>query len=250
MSSGVAFEPDESTALRVGERSIPVEVFVPSGDDAGERPGVLVLHEVWGLNDDIRRIARRFADNGYVAAAPDMLDGGLKVRAVTRARESLRDGDGAAVRELEAVVDMLSERPGVGPVGAVGFCFGAGFALLLACRRSVSVAGVYYGDPANRAREDLARACPIVGGYGTKDRSLRRKSRQLISTLDELGREHDIKVYEDAGHSYMSTAGHPVFAAVTRGVYHVEYHEDAAEDSWRRMLEFFGRHLMPAEIAA
>lgn len=60
---------------------------------------------------------------------------------------------------------------------------------------------------------------------------------------DALGKEHDVRVYEEAGHSYMSDAGHPVLAWLTRPLMHVEYNTEAAEDSWRRMLGFFGRHL-------
>lgn len=239
-------EADESTTLEVGDRDIPVEVFLPSGGD-GERPGVMVIHEMWGLNDDIRRICRRLADNGYVVAAPDILQGGVRMACVARAAQALRNGDGDSVRELEAVLEMLANRPGVGPVGVVGFCLGGGFALLLACRERARVAGVFYGDPENRGREDLARACPIVGGYGMKDRTLRRKAPELVSTLDELGKEHDIELYEDAGHSFMSKNAAPlVFRVATRLTYNVGHDEEAAEDSWRRMLDFFGRHLAGA----
>ena len=72
----------------------------------------------------------------------------------------------------------------------------------------------------------------------------------IIRTLDELGREHDVRIYDDAGHSYMSQAGHPVLAWLTRPLMHVEYNAEAAEDSWRRMLAFFGRHLAGERRAA
>jgi carboxymethylenebutenolidase len=231
-----------SVDLEVGERSIPVEVFEPR-DGAANGAGVLVIHEMWGVNDDIRRIARRFADNGYVAAAPDLLADGPRIRCLMRAVQSLRNGDGDAVRELEAVIAMLGERPDVSSVGVAGFCFGGGFALLLACRESVAAAGVFYGDPANRERDDLARACPMVGGYGMKDRTLRGKAPRLVATLDELGKEHDIKLYPDAGHSYMNARAENVVAKLIRPIYHLRPNDEAAEDSWRRMLAFFSAQL-------
>ena len=136
---------------------------------------------------------------------------------------------------------MLESRDDVGSVGAVGFCMGGGFALLLGTRQKVKAAGVYYGEI--RSRKELERACPLVGGYGGKDRTFAPKGRKLIEMLNALGKEHDIKMYEDAGHSFLSQAGHPVMAMLSRPLLHVEYNEEAAEDSWRRMLSFFRRHL-------
>src|SRR5438270_1486032 len=193
--------PSPDDRVRVGE--IPVELFEPA-DAAPPRPGVLVIHESYGLNDDIRRIARRFADNGYVAAAPDVVSQGVRLVCVVRAMRELQTGRGRTVDALEAVLDMLRARDDVGRVGAAGFCFGGGFALLLACRERLDAAAVYYGE--TRPREELARACPLVGGYGGKDRYLAGKARKLVVTLDDLGAEHDIRIYPDAGHLYMSRA--------------------------------------------
>ena len=220
----------------------PVEVFEPSGD--GPHPGVVVIHESYGLNDDIRRIAKRFADNGYVAVAPDLLTGGPKLVCVMRAMRDLRKGSGPAVDALDGVLADLSARADVGKVGVAGFCFGGGFALLLACQGKVPVAGVYYGETNGR---DLSKACPIVGGYGGKDRMFSGKGRKLVAKLDELGIEHGVKVYEDAGHSFMSEgAPFDTLAKLSRPLMHVEYNQQAAEDSWPRMLDFFGRYLSAA----
>jgi len=218
----------------------PVEVFEPA--TPGPHPGVVVIHESYGVNDDIRRIARRFADNGYVVAAPDLLKGGPKLVCIMRAMRDLRSGRGPAVDALEQVIADLEARDDVTKVGVAGFCMGGGFALLLATRGRIPVAGVYYGD--TRPREELAKACPIVGGYGGKDRMFGEKGRKLIRTLDELGVEHDLKVYDDAGHSYMSEgAPFDTLAKLSRPLMHVQYNERAAEDSWPRMLAFFDRFL-------
>jgi carboxymethylenebutenolidase len=83
----------------------------------------------------------------------------------------------------------------------------------------------------------------VTGGYGGRDRLFAAQGRRLVATLDGLGKEHDVRIYEDAGHSYMNDAGHPVLAALTRPLMAVGYDPLAAEDSWRRMLQFFGRHL-------
>ncbi len=229
---------DERTRIDIRGREVPVEIFKPRISPA---PGLVVIHEIFGLNDDIRRIAKRFADEGFVAAAPDLMASGLHIACVLRVGLALQRGRGPMVDELEALIALLEARDDVGKVGAVGFCMGGGFALLLGTRQKVDAAGVFYGDI--RTRKELANACPLTGGYGGLDRTYGPKGRKLIQMLDELGKEHDIKMYEDAGHSYMSNAGHPVMAALTRPLMHIEYNESAAEDSWRRMLAFFRRHL-------
>jgi carboxymethylenebutenolidase len=233
---------DEMTRLDASGRHVPVEIFKPSS--GGPFPGLVVIHEILGLNDDIRRIARRFANEGFVAAAPDLMASGMHIRCVLQAFLALQRGAGPMVDELEGAIQMLESRDDVGKVGAVGFCMGGGFALLLGTRQKVSAAGVYYGDI--RSREELARACPLMGGYGAKDRTFAPKGRKLIEILNQLGKEHDVRMYEDAGHSYMNQAGHPVMALLTRPLLHVEYNEQAAEDSWGRMLTFFRNHLAPA----
>ncbi len=230
---------DEHRSVTAAGWTIPLEIFRPR--EAGRRPAVLVLHEIFGLNDDIRRIARRFADNGYVTAAPDFLAGGWYLGCLLRAARDLRAGDGPTVAVLEAVLDDLAARPDVGRVGAAGFCMGGGYALLLGTRERLAATGVFYGDI--RSTDELARACPIVGGYGGKDRIFAPQARELVARLDALGREHDVRIYEDAGHSYMSDAGHPYLAMLTRPLMAVAYDHEAAEDSWRRMLAFFARHL-------
>lgn len=230
---------DEHLTVEAAGLTIPVEIFRPA--TAPPTPAVLVLHEIFGLNDDIRRIARRFADNGYLAAAPDFLHTGWYLGCIVRAATDLRRGEGATVAVLEAVLDTVAARPDVGKVGAAGFCMGGGYALLLGTRQRVGAAGVFYGDV--RSAEEIARACPLTGGYGGRDRLFGPQGRQLIERSRALGRDDDIVVYENAGHSYMSDAEHPLLAMLTRPLMAVAYDHDAAEDSWHRMLAFFARHL-------
>lgn len=230
---------DEHCTVTADGRTVAVEIFRPAAP--APTPAVLVLHEIFGLNDDIRRIARRFADHGYLAAAPDFLHAGWYLGCVLRAARDLRSGAGPTVALLEAVLEALAARPDVGKVGAAGFCMGGGYALLLGTRQRVSAAGVFYGDA--RSTDELARSCPLTGGYGGQDRLFGPQGRDLIARLRGLGRADDVVLYEEAGHSYMNQADHPLLARLTRPLMAVAYDHDAAEDSWRRMLAFFARHL-------
>lgn len=239
MTAEAGARPDERGTVSAAGLTIPLEVFRPAV--AGRRPAVLVLHEIFGLNDDIRRIARRFADNGFLAAAPDFLAGGWYLGCIVRAARDLRAGHGPTVEVLEAVLTDLARRDDVGRVGAAGFCMGGGYALLLGTRKRVDSAGVFYGDI--RTPDELADVCPLTGGYGGRDRIFGPLGRTLIERLDALGRAHDVRIYENAGHSYMNDAGHPWLAALARPLMAVAYDREAAEDSWRRMLAFFAREL-------
>ncbi|HMO95430.1 MAG TPA: dienelactone hydrolase family protein, partial [Tepidiformaceae bacterium] len=101
----------------------------------GERPAIIVIHEIFGLNNDIRAKAQRFADAGYVALTQDMLSAfGRKPLCIFRAVQSLRAGDGPAFEYLERARQWLAERPEVdgSRIGVIGFCMGGGCALLLA----------------------------------------------------------------------------------------------------------------------
>ena len=89
---------DEVSTIDIRGRAVPVEIFKPkSGVPA---PGLVVIHEIFGLNDDIRRISKRFADEGFVAAAPDLMSGGIKIACVLRAVMTLQSGKGPMVDEL------------------------------------------------------------------------------------------------------------------------------------------------------
>lgn len=214
-----------------------------AGDRA--RPAVIVLHEILGLNDDIRRIARRFAESGYVALAPDLFEGaGPRPICIVRAMRDLNRGRGRAFDEIEAARAWLAERPDVdgGRIGVAGFCMGGGFAILYARRAPVGAAATFYGQAPQRA-DTLAGICPVAGGYGARDRVFAPQGDRLRRLLDELGVEHDIVTYPHCGHSYMNQHSGWIAWLGRMGPMRVGYDESAAEDSWRRMLSFFARHL-------
>jgi carboxymethylenebutenolidase len=218
----------------------------------GPVPGLLVLHEILGLNDDIRRIAARFAAEGYVALAPDIFDGrGPKPVCMLRAVADVTRGEGPAVDDMLAARDWLAGRPDVdgGRIGVVGFCMGGSFALLLGSVGDFQVAAPYYGEVAPSA-DRYRGICPVVAGYGARDRVFAGKGRLLESHLQALGVPHDVKLYGRAGHSYMSQHRSWLMALAPFTPLRARYEEAAAEDSWRRMLAFFRAHLGPTRGAS
>ena len=159
-----------------GGQSLPAALAVPTGA-ARPRPAILVLHEITGLNDDIRQISGRFADAGYVALAPDFLAGlGPRPFCMARFFRGLgRVGTGRPYRQLEAARAWLGRRAEVDErrIGVAGFCIGGGFALLYAAAAGSeavrAVAPFYAGVPDDASRA-LAGICPVVAAYGGRDR--------------------------------------------------------------------------------
>ena len=138
--------------------TLRAELFLPASE--GPHPGVVVLHESFGLNDDIRRLARRFADAGYAALAPDLYSHGTRIVCLTRVMVDMtRGGVTREIGDIHAAREALAERPDVdgGRIAVAGFCQGGGFALVAGARPGFSAAAVNYGMvPAERSEEDLA----------------------------------------------------------------------------------------------
>jgi carboxymethylenebutenolidase len=144
---------------------------------------------------------------------------------------------------------FLGGRPEVdaSKIGVAGFCMGGGFATLYAVRAPVGVAASFYGDVPASA-DELRGICPVVGGYGGQDRMFVDQGRRLASLLDELGVPNDVKIYEDAGHSFMSRHEGLLASILAKvGPMTVGYDPAAADDSWERMFRFFGEHLESAQ---
>ena len=209
------------------------------------RPAIIVIHEIFGLNDDIRRITGRFADLGWVALAPDLYDTeGMRLLCIARTMLALRRKEGPAFADLEAARAWLAARREVDPrrIGVVGFCLGGGFALLYAVRAPLDAAGVFYGDVPATA-DELRGVCPVLAGYGEKDRLFAGQGRRLASHLEALGVAHDVRIYPDAGHSFMSHHTGVMATLAAWGPMAAGWNAEAEADSWTRLADFFRAHL-------
>ena len=234
------------------EMSYPVPVGVAAGGTvagylavpagAGPWPGVVVIHERFGLNDDIRSKADDLAAHGYLALAPDLFEGKPSIRCVRSAFRQLKDGSGPAFTVLETGRDFLAGRQDcTGKTGVIGFCLGGGFALLCAPRDGFAVAAVNYGDVPEDAEGVLAGSCPIVGSYGGRDKGIpTTQPERLQRALAVLEVPHDVKIYPGRGHRFLTeSAGDGVLAKVTG----MSYEPHDAADAWERIYGFFGQFL-------
>jgi len=217
---------------------------VPTSDRGGPWPGVVVVHDAFGLGDDIKQQADWLAAAGYVALAPDLFSRGGVRRCLRGVIRQLAVREGTAFDEIEAARTALGARGDTtGRSGVIGFCMGGGFALLLAGQGDFDAASVNYGQVPDDVDAVLAGACPVVGSYGGRDRSLPGAAGRLTTALVAAGVEHDVREYPQAGHSFLNrlTAASPLTSIMK--VAGLGYDQDAAEDAKRRILGFFDAHL-------
>ena len=202
-------------------------------DGAGQHPGVVVVHEAFGLNDNIRGICRRFAAEGYAALGVDLFEG--RNRAVCMARmfsgALVGNLNYYGVPALKTALGELASHPLVDAarIGAAGFCLGGSIVLTWACtdNRLTAIAPFYGTAP--KPRKAIRRLCPVVGSWPDKD--ITTKAAGVLETeLTAAGIPHDLKVYPGTKHSFFNDQL-PV------------YQPAAAADSWQRVMAFFAEHV-------
>jgi carboxymethylenebutenolidase len=219
---------------------------VPTADRPGPWPGVVVVHDAFGLSDDMREQADWLAAAGYVAVVPDLYGGKGAVRCIKGAFAQLSAQHGPYFDALDATRTWLAGQPDcTGTVGVIGYCMGGGFALLLAGHEGWAAAGVNYGPLPEDVAAVLAGACPIVASYGAKDRGMRGAAAKLQAAVP-AGLDADIKEYPQARHGFLNrlAAASPLVPVMK--VAGVGYHHDSAADAKKRILTFFDKHLRRA----
>jgi carboxymethylenebutenolidase len=214
--------------LVYGYFSAPADMFEPL-------PAVIMIHEWWGLNDNIRSMADRLAGEGYIVFAVDLYAGGVastpeEARALMM--QAVEDPDSANAN-IKAAYKFVSETAGAPRIGSLGWCFGGGWSLNTArlFPKELDASVIYYGQVTSD--EELLRPVevPILGLFAADDAGIKVAS--VESFRDALGRlrkNFEVHIYPGVGHAFANPTGR-------------NYDAPAAEDAWRRTLEFLNRHL-------
>lgn len=212
---------------------------MPDGD--GPHPAVVVIHEAYGLNENIKDIARRFAEEGYAALAVDLFGGRNRAVCMTRFMAGMLGGsvNRYGIQDLKDALTFLAKMPDVDAqrLGAIGFCMGGSFAIAWACTDSrLKAIAPFYGANPRPLDAAVKRSCPVVGSYPERDFTA-GAGRKLDGALTRAGIAHDIKVYPGARHSFFNDAGRAYDAA-------------ASADAWSRVLAFFAERLGATRVPA
>jgi len=232
----------DASTLRGGSTPLRGYLATPSG--VGPWPGVVVVHEVFGVDPMTRGHADRLARAGFLTLAVDLFSAGGARRCLVSTMRAMTAGEGRAFTDIETARSWLETAPGcTGKVGVIGFCMGGGFALLTA-NRGFDAAAPNYGRLPGDLDAAMAGACPVVASYGGRDSSLKGAAARLETALTAAGVVHDVKEYPTAGHAFLNDAevGPRVLRPLLR-VAGMGPDPVAAADAWARIGTFFAEHL-------
>lgn len=200
---------------------------------SGTGKGVVVFQEWWGLNQNIRGIADRFAAEGFVALAPDMYHGAVTAEPDEAGKLYMAMNIEEAAKDSAGAVAYLKELTG-GPVGTVGFCLGGALSLFTACNNGDSVGACidYYGvHPAITYNWDGLTA-PLLCFWAEHDDFVNPNIPAHEAEITKRGIQYEAIQYPGTHHAFFNDE-HP----------EPEYNPAAAQDSWERSLAFFRKHL-------
>jgi len=229
-----------ATAAAAAEAGQPVRFGDASGYLAapattGKKPGLIVIHEWWGLDNWIREQTDRFASQGYVAVAPDLYRG--KVAKTPEEAHELMRGlpEDRAMADMKAAFDYLASRPDVDPryIGVIGWCMGGGYALSLELNEPrLAATAVNYGRLVTDFDTITKISSPLLGNFGGADRGIPPEDvKAFEANLTKAGKLGDVRIYEGAGHAFMNPNNKE------------GYNAEAAADAWKRIDSFFDRTL-------
>jgi carboxymethylenebutenolidase len=209
--------------------------YLARPDDNESHPSVVLVHEWWGLNSNIRHMADVLAGQGYSVFAVDLYDGEVARNSSEAARLSgqVRNNSEVAVQDMGDAVEALREKPySDGQVASLGWCFGGGQSLQLSLSDAdLNATAIYYGTLATDADTLRRIDGPVHGVFGSEDRVVSLESvREFNSTLGQLGVEKDIHVYEGAGHAFANPSGD-------------SFRRNATRDAWNQTLQFLDEEM-------
>lgn len=215
-----------------GEGQTPGYLAVPQ--DADKHPGVVVIQEWWGLVPHIKEVVERFAEEGFIAIAPDLYHGQAASEPDEARKLAMELEEDTAVDEIRSAIEYLKSLESVSPkmIGVVGFCMG-GMLVQLTAERSpdVGAAVMFYGHIHSLEHIHQIQA-PFLGLFGGQDRGIPASTvNDLEKALEAADIPHEVHTYPNAKHAFFNDTRPEA------------YNPDAAQDAWQKTLAWFRRYL-------
>ncbi len=209
--------------------------FVFPADMVDPLPAVIMIHEWWGLNDNIRAMADRLAGEGYIVLAVDLFNGNVATSPEQARQQMLKvvESPTAANENIRQAYEFVSGTAGAPRVGSLGWCFGGGWSLNAAMLfpDDLDAAVMYYGQVTDDEERLRPISSPLLGLFGAEDKGIPVASVQRFEeALERLRKNHTIHIYPNADHAFANPTGNAYNAA-------------AAEDAWQKTLDFLNLHL-------
>jgi len=245
MSADISIETERGTCT--------AHLALPQGE--GKYPALVLIEEIWGVDAHIKDVAERFAREGFIVLAPELLPEGTLERMTPQIKLDLFDPEKRekvqpvlreamapisqpeyaheAIAKLRACVDYLvAHAQSNGKVGSIGFCFGGTYSLQLAIHDPrLDACIVFYGQVPDPLDQVAAIACPVLDFAGERDERVMEKIHDLEAAMKEHDKDFELVVYPMVGHAFFNDTN-----ART-------YDESVARDAWGRSLSFLHKHL-------
>jgi carboxymethylenebutenolidase len=228
--------------------------YVTAPEGSEKRPGLVLIEEIWGVNDHIKSVCDRYAAEGFVVISPELLPPGAlailtpevnaalfdpekRAEVQPKLREAMQptiqpEYGKATVAKLKACVDyLLAEEHSNGKVGVIGFCFGGTYTFQLAMHDSrIKAAVPFYGRLSNTEAVETI-SCPVLNFDGAEDEGVMAQVPALETAMKQYNKDYTHVVYPDAGHAFFNDTN-------VRA-----YRPDAAKDAWEKSLAFLKKNL-------
>jgi len=239
-----ANEPTNTTSVQQGLQTTYVNYYPnatgylvyqkPSNES--KMPAVIMIHEWWGLNQNIKNMAEQLASKGYVVLAVDLYKGEVATEA-SRAQQLsalVKNDPHTAIKNLQTAVKYVSSLPNVNSsrIASLGWCFGGGWSLQLALNTTQPLAAtvLYYGSPVIDEHALSKITWPVLGIFGSLDRSISVDSvKQFEAALNKTGITNEIYIYQGVRHAFANPSGD-------------NYAPKEAADAWQKTLNFLSKY--------
>ena len=232
-----------------------VEAHFSMPDGSGKYPCLVLIEEIWGVNNHIKDVANRFAKEGFIVIAPELLPEGLLEKLTPQFQKDMFDPEKrhaaqpklreamapmqqpeyalGTIEKLKACVDyLIAHAQGNGKVGSLGFCFGGTYSMQLAIHDPrLDACVVFYGHTPDPVEMVKGLACPVLEFHGQHDANIMPTLPKLEAAMEEYDKDFQLVVYPDAGHAFFNDTNERA------------YRKTDAEDAWNKSLAFLHKYL-------
>ena len=233
--------------------AVTAHLALPEG--SGKYPCLIVIEEIWGVNDHMKDVANRYAQEGFIVLSPELLPEGLLQQLTPDLMKDLFDPEKRhevqpklraamapimqpeyskeTITKLRACVDyLIAHAQGNGKVGVLGFCFGGTYSMQLSISDPrIDACVVFYGQTPDPVDQVKALACPVLELHGEKDANIVPTLPKLEAAMKEYDKDFELIVYPGAGHAFFNDTNP------------LAYNAQAAQDAWNKSLAFLHKHL-------